>query len=152
MGFGAVAANMLMFIAVIMIAGGFVVLINSYAQETTVSMQLQKDRLMEELRTDVTITAVSYNDTIPRVWVYVLNTGKTTLNAERSDLYIDGVRVDRTERVLTIESDTELSDLPVWEPQEIIRIAVDTSLSSGPHRFRIVTSNGISHDVVEMID
>ena len=152
MGFGAIAANMLMFIAVVMIAGGFVVLINSYAQDTTVSLQMQKDRLMDELRTDVTITAVSYNDSIPRVRVYILNTGKITLNAERSDLYIDGIRVERTDRTLLIEPDTKLSDLPTWEPQEILRITVDTSINPGPRKFRLVTSNGVSHEVTEIIN
>ncbi len=146
MGFGSVAANMIMFIAVITIAASFVIFINAFAQETSTSLKVQKDRLAAEIKTDISITSISFTNTSSpdTTTVYVKNTGKTKLSLTYTDIYIDGIRFEQSDRDVTVENDTAVGNSLIWDPTEIIKIEARLDLTNTIHKVRIVTGNGIA--------
>lgn len=143
MGFGTVAANVIMFISVMLLASGVLVVMNIYVQETRISLQTQKDRVVDEIRTDVKIQSVTYNSTSNEGISYVINRGSTDLRIAGVDILLDGIRVSRDNRTITIESDTQISADAVWSPSEVIRIDFTQDLSSGRKAFRVITENGV---------
>jgi archaellum component FlaG (FlaF/FlaG flagellin family) len=148
MGFGTIAAQIILFISLVSIAAAVVLMINQYTEETSYSLKVQKDRLVDELRTDITINSVSYNGskTPDELLVYARNTGKTLIDLNYTDIYIDGVRVDYADRTLTIEADTEVSNPGIWDPKEVLEIDVSQDIGSGTHKARVVVFNGASDE------
>lgn len=144
MGFGTIAANAIMFIAIIMIAGGFVIVMNNYLQQTTDSLQVQKNNLNNQIKTDITITSAVYNQTNHVINCYVENTGKTTLIINDTDLYVDGYRVSRDNRTITIQQDTQVASSYLWYPKGIIQITATYALGAGIHKLSVVTDYGAS--------
>lgn len=144
MGFGSLAVQIVMFVTVLTIAVGIVILINVNIQETSQALTLQKDRLSDQLRTDITITSLSYNTTTDVLTAYVENTGKTKVRMNTTDLYVNGLRVQYTNRTIAVENDTDLGSPLIWDPSEIISIVSTQTLTSGIHTVRVVTDNGIS--------
>lgn len=146
MGFDSVAANMIMFIAVVTIAGSFAVLMSVFAQQTSSSLRIQQNSLSDKLKTDVTITSTAFNnDTDPHTTsVYVKNTGKTKLILNDTDIYLDGFRFGHNERTVSIEQDTSVGNPLIWDPKEIVLVTLEQNLSGGIHTVRITTSNGVS--------
>lgn len=140
MGFGTVAASIILFIAILTVASGFVILMNTYAQETSTSMTMQHERLSQELRTDITISDLNYSE--GEITLYVINTGKTDLMLDRTDVYVSGERIERTSRTITLEQDTKITEPPIWSPNEIVKIVVTKTLDQGLSRIRVVTSTG----------
>lgn len=145
MGFGTIAANIIMFIAIVTIATGFVFYFNMQTQEISTSLESQNKRLRDELRTDITITSVSYDNSTnpPTTTAYVKNTGKTKLELNATDIYIDGLRKERGDRTISVEADTQVANSLIWDPGEIVKIEVNENLSNTVHQVRVVTSNGI---------
>lgn len=143
MGFGTVAANVIMFISVLLLASGVLVVMNIYVQETRDSLQTQKDRVVDEIRTDIKIQSVTYNSASNQGTAYVTNRGSTNLRIAGVDILIDGIRVSRSDRKVTIEEDTQISGDTVWSPSEVIRIDFTQEISSGRKSFRVITENGV---------
>lgn len=143
MGFGTVAANIIMFISVLLLASGVLVVMNIYVQETTNSLQIQKDRVVDEIRTDIKIQSITYNSTTNEGTAFVTNRGSTDLRVAGVDILLDGIRVSRDDRTITIEEDTQTSSDAVWSPSEVIRIDFTQELSGGRKTFRVVTQNGV---------
>lgn len=139
MGFGTIVANIMMFIAIIMVTTGVIFVMNIYVQETQESLTEQKNRLVEELRTSITINSINYNST--QLTIYVTNTGTTNLDMNSIDLFIDGIRVSRTQRTTEIEPDTQIGGPTVWNPREMIKIETNTTMT-GTVLIRITTPQG----------
>ena len=147
MGFGTIAANMIMFIAIVTLATGLLFVMNVYVQETQSSIQQQKNQIIEEIRTDITIEEISYNSENDELLIYVRNTGKIELSIERTEVYIDGLRVSNSQKNNTLEEDTIVSNNRSWSPREILKIEADIELTEGRKRVRVATHNGISDEV-----
>lgn len=142
MGFGNVAAQIIFFVAVIMIAATVVILANDQLQENAQAYKSQSERLSEELRSDITITSLYYNDTSNELTVYVQNTGKTKMQVNLTDLYVNSLRIPYADRTVTIEADTDVGSSLIWDPSEIIRIQSTQNLDNSIHTIRIVSSLG----------
>ena len=112
---------------------------NTYIQETQESLNEQKNRLVEELRTSITIDSVAYDEGI--LTIYSTNIGTTNLRPETVDLFIDGIRIPRTSRTITIEEDTLVGGPTVWNPREVIKVETSITLN-GTVLVRLVTSTG----------
>ena len=140
MGFGTLAANIIMFIALLILASSVVFIMSTYVQETQESLTEQKNRLVDEIRTSITIDSISYtNETLT---IYSTNIGTTNLRLETIDLFIDGIRIPRTSRTITIEPDTLVGGPSIWNPREVIKVETGISLN-GTVLIRLVTSNGV---------
>lgn len=144
MGFGTVAANILMFISILLLAGGALIVMNIHVQETNQQLRIESDRLQEQIGTNVVIQNVNYDN--GTVTAYVINDGRTDLGIEDTDIFVEGSRISRNDRTITITSDTQITSSDVWSPSEVIEVTTDTSLNSGRRTFKIVTENGISDE------
>ncbi len=130
MGFSGIASQIIMFIAVITIATGLVVVFNANIREASASLRMQSSSMALSMRTDVTIDMVSHDDDINTTFIYVRNTGRTQLNHNNTDVYINGRRIPRDNGNRTIEllEDTDLINEGIWDPSEQVLISVFQSL------------------------
>ncbi len=145
MGFGVIAAQIITFIAIISIASGLAISMKAYNDQTTAAFKIQQNILVDALKTDISIISTSYNSSTnpDTLTVYVKNTGKTKLEMDYTDIYVDGARYDVSSRTITVESDTETGNPLLWDPKEIIKIVVQQDISPGIHQVRVATDNGV---------
>lgn len=149
MGFGSIVANLMMFIAVLMLATGTVFILNIYVQETQDSLTEQKNRIVSEIRTDININSISYDNTT--LDIYITNTGSIDLDMQRLDLFIDGERKSRSFVNKVIEEDTLITGPGIWSPREMLKVSYDDTGLAGNINVRLVTPNGVSdEDVVSL--
>ncbi|MHC1565422.1 MAG: archaellum stator protein ArlG [Candidatus Syntropharchaeales archaeon] len=99
--------------------------------------------LSKQIKTDITI--ISDSSQIPtngsyRVF-YVKNTGKTNLDINQVNVFVDGKYITDGSTVLKVLDTGETT----WREGEVLEVNVASSeISSGDHSLRIITENGIS--------
>lgn len=144
MGFGTVAANMIFFIAILTVSAGVIFYMNAYATETSHAISVQQKRISDEIRTSMSIDDVSYNNVTDVLTVYVRNNGETNIRLDGISLHVSGERISSSDYDVSIEEDTLIGSLDIWQPQEVIKIQTTKTLSGGNHHVRIVAPNGVS--------
>lgn len=146
MGFGNLATTIIMFIAVMLLSTAVIVSFRTQTDQAQASMRAQSEFLNNQIKTNIEITNTNY--TTNNLRVYVLNDGKTTLKLETVDVYVDNGFIPRNDsnRTISIEASTDTTNPGLWDPSEIIRIDVDTTLSSGTHKVAIGTPYGVSDE------
>jgi archaellum component FlaG (FlaF/FlaG flagellin family) len=139
MGFGNLATTVIMFIAVLLLATAVIATFKTQIDQSQSSMRAQADFLNNQIRTSISITSTNY--TAGNLRVYVINDGKTIMPPERIDVYVDNEFIPRNEtyRIIAIEPSTDLTNPGLWDPGEILRIDIDTTLDPGTHRVAIGT-------------
>jgi archaellum component FlaG (FlaF/FlaG flagellin family) len=142
MGFGNLATTLIMFIAVLLLATGVIAAMRTNIDKTQSSMRTQADFLNNQILTNTLITSVNY--TADNLRVYALNNGKTTLKLDQVDIYVDDAFIPRndTNRTIAIEASTDTKNPGLWDPDEIVRIDVTTTIAAGQHRAMLATSYG----------
>ncbi|MFP4567452.1 MAG: hypothetical protein ACLFN8_00760 [Candidatus Woesearchaeota archaeon] len=149
MGFGTVAANMLFFIAIVTISASVIFYMSNFASETTAAMAVQKDRLSDELRTDISITSAFFDNETNTTTITAANTGKTLLMLDRVEVFLSNQRISRDDFSISVESDTSVGNPTSWDPSEVILVVVpDFFVSSTKNQARIVAPNGVGDSVI----
>lgn len=145
MGFGSIVSQIIMFIAVISLATGVVVVFKTYVDESNSAMTEQWKGMSNNLKTDIDITSANYNSTTNLTTIYVMNKGKTMLSLTYMDVYLDNMFVPRStsNRSMAIESSTDVRNVGVFDPTEIMKIEVNYSLNSGTHLVDVTTEYGV---------
>lgn len=145
MGFGTVVSHIILFVSIITVAAGFLVVINSYVEGTTGSLVAKQERMVSELKTDISITNVDYDNTTnpDTITAYATNTGSTKLEPNKTDLYVNNVRISRDNRDVTIQDDTEAQNPDLWDPDEVITVTTEKDLDQDTHTLSIVAQNGV---------
>ncbi|MFP4117899.1 MAG: hypothetical protein ACLFTR_03160 [Candidatus Woesearchaeota archaeon] len=144
MGFSGIASQIIMFIALITIATGLVVVFNTNIREASTSLRIQSNAMALSMRTDVTIDMVSHDQEMNTTHVYIRNTGRTQLNHNDTDVYLDGLRVPRndTNRTIQLLEDTDQVNEGVWDPSEQILIEIFMPLDeTETHEVSIITDH-----------
>lgn len=142
MGFSGLASQMIMFIAVITIASGVVIVVNSNIQEATSSVETHTDSLAMSIKTDITIDLISHQNDENVTYVYIKNTGKTKLRLNETDVFFNGFRIPRniSNRSIEVLSDTDSINSGVWDPEEEVLIKIFQKLSvTSSHKVTITT-------------
>jgi len=131
LGFGTVAAQTIMFIAIVTISTGLVVVYRDVLDDSSASMRLQGQVISNKLKTDIEIISVDYDNVTEETTVYVKNTGKTKLDPEKVDVFVDKTRIPRNSNNRTIDvlADTEIHNIGIWDPNEDVEIIVDMVLN-----------------------
>jgi archaellum component FlaF (FlaF/FlaG flagellin family) len=143
MGFGTIAAQVIMFIAIISVASGVFIVLTTYTQQTTDSFRIQKERIVSEIKTDISITQISYDNASNTTLIYAKNTGETKFRLAETDAYIDGVRVSTDARNITVEPDTDIGNPGLWDPGETVNVTITKRVGAGVHEVDIVAPNGV---------
>jgi archaellum component FlaG (FlaF/FlaG flagellin family) len=144
MGMSTISTHLILFIAVLSISTFVVAMFHEQMDSTTNSIKTQQDWLSQQLKTDITISVINYVDSSEnQTTIYLENTGATTLDIEQIDVYIGGERILRSNESRTIEilSDTEITNIGLWDPKEKIVIVVNKTLESNKTYSIIVTSH-----------
>jgi archaellum component FlaG (FlaF/FlaG flagellin family) len=141
-GFGSVAAQVIFFIAVVMIASSLVVIANEQMQDNAQNYRIRSERLNNEIATNIKIMSISYNESTPRIDIYVKNEGKTNLILANTDVFIGGIRVARADTTIVVEPETDIGNSLIWDPSEIIHIRIDQTIGAGIVPVRVATDFG----------
>lgn len=126
MGFGNVASALILFISSITIATGVVLSFQDYYDSTTSSVSLVQAAITQEMKTDIAIEVVDYDNDSNTTKVYVKNSGNQKLDIDKVDVYMDKIYIPRndTNRSISILTDTNVVDDTLWDPKEQILIEV----------------------------
>ncbi|SES95713.1 flagellar protein FlaG [Methanococcoides vulcani] len=137
--------HMIFFIAAILIAMTVIVVMTSNVQSLTGATASSSKVLSEQIKTDITIISdpeiIPYNSTLKEYTFYAKNTGRTDLDTEYLDVFIDGLYVEPG------NLEMEFFDQDVlWRPGDTLEInmKVTTEMTEGDHRILIAAENGKS--------
>jgi len=145
-GASTVTTHMIMFIAVLGIASGLLVTIKSYTDRAQGTIKIKSDDYDQRIRTDITIDMVSHDNETNLTWIYVRNTGHTTMKLSDIDVYIDGWRFprDASNRTIEVTSDTDNVNIGLWDAKEQLLIKADLWLNNTvTHETIVVTPYGV---------
>ena len=123
---------------------------NSYASQTTSAMNRQKTDMLDEMNADIQVTSSVLNESHSpdQIILYIKNTGSNRLVIDDTDIYVDGVRVSRTNTVLTVESDTDVGNPDLWDPEEILKLVAEYNVPSGVLPVSVSTTYGASDQIL----
>jgi len=95
MGASTIITHLILFIAVLGIASGLLIVIKNYADQTEGTFTQKSDEYNKVIQTNIKIEVISYKNATNTTWVYIRNTGKTSMKPSNIDIYIDGMRFPR---------------------------------------------------------
>lgn len=141
MGFSGIVSTMIMFIAVVAMSITVVGAFKSLIDDTSSSIQIQGNALSDQLKTDLFFDEISYSNITDITTVNIKNTGKTKLQTDKVDIYLDGLFIDRNEsnRTINIQTSTDLKNPGIWDPGEIVQIKIFKVLEDGDHTLTVST-------------
>ncbi len=126
MGFGNVASAIILLIAAMTVTTGVVVSFKDYFDKTKSSVALTQAMVTQELKTDIKIDVINFDNTTNTTKVYVKNSGNQKLDASKVDIYINKIYIPRnaTNRTAEILPDTEVVSDTLWDPKEQLLIQI----------------------------
>ncbi|KGK98378.1 flagellar protein G [Methanococcoides methylutens] len=137
--------HMIFFIAAILIAMTVIAVMSANVQSLTGATASSSKVLSEQIKTDITIISdpkiIPYDSTSKEYTFYAKNTGRTDLDTEYLDVFIDGLHVDPE----NIEMEFFDQDV-LWRPGDtlVVNMKVTDEMTTGDHRILIATENGKS--------
>lgn len=144
MGFGNIASQMIMFIALLTVTSSLVMVFNSYITDASSTMKVKKDAMIDKLNTDYEIIGVTHDYDLNVTMLFILNTGKTIIDFDYLDVFVDDLFVSRGDVSKSIESSTNIKNVLLWDPKEILAVNVSIVLNDGvSHSVDVVISNGL---------
>ncbi|RJQ18098.1 hypothetical protein C4573_00040 [Candidatus Woesearchaeota archaeon] len=147
MGFANVASMLILLIAALSITTGVVLSLKDYYDKTTSAVTLEQTRLSEQLKTDITIEVVDFDNLTNTTYAYVKNSGAQRLDVAKVDIYLDDVRIPRNEtnRTIAVIPDTEVLNNETWDTKEVALITVFnfTLASNVIHEVSVTTQYGV---------
>jgi archaellum component FlaF (FlaF/FlaG flagellin family) len=137
-----VVSHVIIFIAVLTIASGLMVAMKNFADETEGAFTSKSDKYNEYMMTSIEIDVVHYDNTTNVTHIYARNTGRTSLDIDQIDVYIDGMRIARNASNRSIVPDTEVVSTGIWDPRELLHIEAESDLDDTiEHEAIIITGN-----------
>lgn len=136
-----IISTMIMFIAVLAMSITVVTVFKNVIDDTSSSLKIQGDAVSNSLKTDITIESVAYSNVTDITSVGLRNSGRTKLDIDKVDVYLDGAYIPRndTNRTITLESTTDIKNPGIWDPDEIVTIRIFQTLQDGDHTLSIST-------------
>ena len=135
-----VVTHVIMFIAVISIATGLLVAIKNYADQSEGAFAQKSKEYNQVIKTSIKIDLVHHDSGTNTTWVYVRNTGQTSMYPDDIEIYLDGARIARGNRTVELVEDAELVSPEVWDPKELLLIKVVKYLNSAAAHEAVVTT------------
>lgn len=136
-----IVGTMIMFIAVLALSITVISVFKSVIDDTSSSLKIQGDAVSNSLKTDLTIESIAYSNVTDITSVGVRNTGRTKLDIDKIDIYLDGVYIPRntTNRTITIEPSSDIRNPGIWDSDEIVTIQIFKELVDGDHILALST-------------
>ena len=146
-GESTIIANLILFVAVMGMAGATVFVFKTIMDSSTSAASDESSRTTDIVQTDFAITSTQYVS--GTVYVYVKNIGRTSIDPNTMDVYIDGIRIPRngTSRTVQVDSDTDTVNPGIWDPKEELEFDVFENYSvPETHTVQVYASNGVNAD------
>ena len=126
MGFGTIAGNIVMFIAVLLLATGTMAVFKMNIERSMGAMKEQSDQLSDQMKTSIHINSVVYHNSTNRIEISIINDGQMVLDPNYIDIYVDGAFVPRdvANRTLDIDDSTYIKNANLFDHSEILNIVV----------------------------
>lgn len=152
-GESTIIANLILFVAVMGMAGATVFVFKSMVDENTNAAASENDRTVNVMRTSFAITSAAYSDTSDPgtdiVYVYVKNTGKASFDPDDLDVYIDDIRIPResANRTVQVMADTDTVSTGIWDETEEIEFQVHLNYTVPEiHNVKVYAPNGVKDE------
>ena len=141
-GFSTVASNLIFFIGAILAVSIAVTSITVMLRNVQYAMEQRTLQTVEKTHTIIEIVEGSADGT--HLWVYLKNLGKTTLNVNGFDVFING-RLEGACNSGDVVCTDESADHALT-PGEILEINVAYPATSGSYTVKVVAGNGTVAD------
>ncbi|RJS68326.1 hypothetical protein CW696_08890 [ANME-2 cluster archaeon] len=135
---GTSASQAIFFIASVIIASVVVAALYGTTGSLSGALVVRNSHLADQMRSDITI--INDPGASSQPGIYVLNTGKTTLDnsSDSIALLVNGVY----QTVLTSDIENDDGDLQ-WEPSEVVNLTLGINGLTGKS-VKVVVANGVS--------
>lgn len=140
MGYSTIIGHAVLFTLVLVAVGFLLGGVNDYLTETAGDVEYQQESLRSQLETEVALTSVSYDAT--DYYIRATNAGKTTMQTECLDVYVDREFIPKSNYSVTLLNTTYDPDL--WNQDEEIEIDAWWSPEGGTREIKVVTCNGVT--------
>lgn len=149
MGFSEIFSTLIMFIAVVTISSSLIIMFRGQVADTQSQVIEQQKIISNQIRSNINIDMVYFNNVTETVHVFVRNTGNIQIDNDTLDVYIDSMRVPRnsSNRTIQVLSDTELKNTGYWDPKEQVEIKIFYNVTrSESHVLYINTEYGANSE------
>lgn len=142
MGFSTVSAQLLFFLAVVVISAGVIAMFGGFVDQTKGAMVDKQHFITGQLKTDIIITNI--DNSSGDLNIYAKNVGHQQLDTDCLELYVDSGWVALTAPKITNPSTGAAVDK--WDTEATIKLSpASAPLNSGTlHEAKVITCNGIS--------
>ncbi|MFT4312360.1 MAG: hypothetical protein ACMXYF_03965 [Candidatus Woesearchaeota archaeon] len=138
MGFGDIASQMILLIAVLGASVALVTVFQNQLGQTSSTISTRQDLLNQQLLTAMNIELLNYEN--DQLTFYVKNTGSTQMRPQQLSIYVNQQWIgNSSDRLLELVADTDTRNIGVWDPTEVLYGVINITLESGTHTFRIVS-------------
>jgi archaellum component FlaG (FlaF/FlaG flagellin family) len=155
-GESTIIANLILFVAVMGMAGATVFVFKAMVDENTSAAAEESDRTVNVMRTSFTISSATYAESggpggSGVIYVYVKNTGKAQFDPDDLDIYIDDMRIPRntSNRTVAVTPDTDTVNTGIWDQSEEIEFNIYKNYTiPETHSVHVYTPNGVKAESI----
>lgn len=140
MGFGDIASQIIMFVAIVTVALTFVFMLNDMNQTTQSSLMSKQKLENNKLMTELSIDLIDYE--LGELTVYIKNIGETKLRLESLFVYLDGEFIENSSIDKNLVEETDIIDEGIFNNNEILKINITKVLDASEHKLTISLNNG----------
>jgi len=143
-GFGTIGGFILLFFSLIIIVSTFVLIQGRMVETTSMTFNIQKERVENQLKTQIQILNVSYNITPNTTTTYIENIGSIKMDLEHLDVFVDSTIIPHRNDNRTIafaDGSTSINPLH-WDPDEVIKVDIHLALINRTHILTVTTEYG----------
>lgn len=141
MGFGDLASQIIMFVAIITVSITFVFVLNEISQDTQSSLAEKQKIDQSRILTDINFDSIHYSDS--KLKIYLKNVGGTKFRPSTIDFYLNGEFINNSLISKEIVLETDDIEKGVFNKNEILYVEINKSLTKGlEHNIFISLNNG----------
>ncbi|MFW6176488.1 MAG: hypothetical protein ACOC40_02185 [Thermoplasmatota archaeon] len=136
MGFSISSTHLVFFLASMLVASTLAGVFIATTDSISDGITEKEDSISKRLKTDIDI--INDPNHVPNdpVTIYVKNTGSTKLNRTDVNILLNGTLQESITK-------TVIDGEHVWEPNEVLKIEIDTKLPADDHWVKVIVGNNV---------
>lgn len=154
MGFSNIFSQMVLYLFLLIVLSGTFITTKSMFLENRKAYGEKQEMMSKKLLTDIKIINTTYDNVSDEILIKVRNDGKTVLDKNELDLYVNDIRIPRNESNRTIVFDgVDIVNPGLFDPDEQINVTLyNQNLTTGNHIVRVITQYSIGdYEVISVI-
>ena len=146
MGYSTIGGFIILFFAVLIVASSFVMIYGRMVESTSLTYDMQRERLENEVKTRMEIINISYDNgpSPDTTTAFVRNTGSNKIDIDFLEVFVDQIRIprDSSNRTISFAPGSAAVNPLHWDPGEDIIIEIYLDLVNVTHVLTITTEHG----------